>query len=360
MMRAVSAYSVRMRRMSLLATLMVVFLHSYWMDVSESNDGSLVWWIQDIVSQGFCRSAVPYFFMVFAFWLFKDFWQINGCRRMLVWWLHNVATRLRTIVLPYVVWSFVSALIFFVLHRIVQKQSLMPELMDLGWWGSTLGIIGYPKHAFHLWFLKSLVYYVAFAPIIGLAIRYLGVVVPICSFVLGLFFPDIPYWFSNGLLFVSMGCYISSKVFGGLDVSHCRKHVAVWIVILWCILVVMKVWATKQGFCDLYGVAIVDGVRVNMMMTINAVGVFAMWQMGRISVLDCLDRVVMSAFFMYCIHGLVGLSVLMTIMKVPIVCESKLILWVLKPLLTIALSIAIWQIFRIKAPRVYRILSGGR
>ena len=99
-MGTTNTYSVRMRRLSLLATLMVVFLHSYWMDVSEAKDGSLAWWVQDIVSQGFCRSAVPYFFMVFAFWLFSDFWQINGCGSMFAWWSRKVATRLRTVALP--------------------------------------------------------------------------------------------------------------------------------------------------------------------------------------------------------------------------------------------------------------------
>ena len=355
-----NAYSVRMRRLSLLATLMVVFLHSYWMDVSATKDGSLAWWVQDIVSQGFCRSAVPWFFTVFAFWLFKDFWLINGRESMLSWWLRKVATRLWTVALPYVIWCFVSVCIFFVLHRIVHGQSLMPELMDFGWWGRALGIIGYPKHAFHLWFLKALVYYVALAPIIGLAVRHFGIAVPICSFVFGCFFPDIPNWLSNGLFFVSMGCYVSSKVFGGWVVHDCRKHVAVYFIVLWCALVIIKVWATKEGFCDLYGIVEAGRFRVNPMMLINAIGVVALWQIGRLPILERLDGVAMSAFFMYCIHGLVGMAVLMVLMKMPVVCESRLALWVLKPSLTIVLSIAIWQICRIKATRVYRILSGGR
>ena len=231
-----------------------------------------------------------------------------------------------------------------------------------GFWlvGRTLGIIGYPKHAFHLWFLKALVYYVALAPIIGFAVRHLGAAVPICSFVFGLFSPDIPYWLSNGLFFVSMGCYIKSKVFGGWVVSDCRKYVAVWLVVLWSTLVVVKVWATKQGLCDIYGIVEAGRFRVNSMMLINAIGVVALWQIGCLPILERLDGVAMSAFFMYCIHGLVGFAVLMVLMKVPVVCESRLALWILKPSLTIALSIAAWQIFRIKIPNVYRILSGGR
>ena len=49
----------RMVRMSFICAVLVVFLHSYFLDLSASNDGSLAWWTQDVFSQGFCRAAVP-------------------------------------------------------------------------------------------------------------------------------------------------------------------------------------------------------------------------------------------------------------------------------------------------------------
>ena len=66
------ASSLKLSRLSFVATIMVVFLHSYDNALATSRDGSFAWWLQEFVSQGICRVAVPYFFAVFGFMLFKD------------------------------------------------------------------------------------------------------------------------------------------------------------------------------------------------------------------------------------------------------------------------------------------------
>lgn len=352
----------RMARMSFVCAMLVVFLHSYFLDLSASNDGSLAWWTQDVFSQGFCRSAVPWFFTVFAFWLFRDF------EMKLAWWTRNILKRVRTIGLPYVLWGLASAIVFFAGRRLANGQWLLPEVADFGWWAHTIGIVGYPAHAFHLWFLKALLYYVMLSPVIGFAVRCFGVTVPILAFAFGVMFPDVPYWLSTGLFFVSLGCWLvqpqttSNPTKKKLQTIYYKLESkwALVVIPLWSVLVIVKVWATKEGFCDLYGISEIGDLRVNPMMFINAIGVIALWQISRLPMLERLDGVAKSAFFIYCIQGLVKIPVIMAMLQTPILRESKLVLWFLAPAMTVFFSLMAWFACRAAVPRLCDILTGGR
>ena len=130
MPQSISIYvSQKMRRIGFIASAMVVFLHSYSKALSSARDGSVAWWIQDLVSQGICRVAVPYFFVVFGFWLVKGL-PLKG-RSLVSWWRCSVGSRTKTLLIPYFVWSFVSMVGLYLLTRFATTQICSFEFLSL-------------------------------------------------------------------------------------------------------------------------------------------------------------------------------------------------------------------------------------
>lgn len=365
----ISEYTSRkIARLSFVCAILVVYLHSYSKGLSASMSGSFVWWVQDLVSQGISRAAVPFFFVVSGFLLFKDFPEGGGA-----WWLGKLRKRLRTLCVPYFAWSLLGLLSTFVLTRFASTQIYSYDVTSPMWWLEVLGITTPPKFMFHLWFVKAIFLFAVFSPLIAAIVFRLPKTALLLLFLSAVFrFRELGDWPSNLMFFVigilaTRGEYLATKntkehkVF----VAFVAKNNIVAVV--WLVLVYLKVLMTRLGFVDIYGaIRLSDMFEISLMVPINMFGVAAFWigydnLIGRgagFSGKLC-DRIAPFAFFVYCSHWMI-LQWVCAIMKRVMPFQSAIIMWLMPPTLTVVIAVLMGELMRRKLICAYRILAGGR
>lgn len=84
-----------------LGSILVVFIH-----VGTPNDSkpTVLWWTFQFVTEGVCRCAVPFFFMAAGFFLALHYGQEK-------WWRTALNSRLRTLLIPFVLWNGITLLL---------------------------------------------------------------------------------------------------------------------------------------------------------------------------------------------------------------------------------------------------------
>ena len=346
-------FSNRMRRQSFLAAVLVVFLHSYSNAVANANDGSFAWWLQELVSQGFTRIAVPWFFLAFGFWLFMRFPERSNS--IPEWWKGLVRKKLKSLAMPYFIWSlagFASACIL----RFGSGCATWEFKVDSPqWWLSILGVYGYPLFAYHLWFLKAIFIYTLLAPILGAAICIAPFHVMIPLFLIGVFCPQMPYWISQGAFFVCLGGVFAFR-YGRIP----NLNVLPLTGILWAGGIFAKVLATKYGYCDIDGVVTICSLSVNTMMVCNVLGLIFFWGICDAKPTSWMDRFATTSFFVYCFHGIAIPYVGILLSRIPIANSVPALNWFLVPVLTLVLCVSLAKLLENAFPAISRVLTGGR
>ncbi len=91
--------SCKFANMALVCSFFVVFIHTG----TKCVDGDSIWWMMHLFQNGICRVAVPFFFIASGFFLaghcFEEGWWRNECKK-----------RIRTLLVPYVIWCTVHFL----------------------------------------------------------------------------------------------------------------------------------------------------------------------------------------------------------------------------------------------------------
>lgn len=96
-----NSLSAKMANMSFICACMIVLFHA----TPAPQAGSFMWWICHIVGrEGICMMAVPWFFLASGFFLAGHLGGYAG------WWKHEVAKRIRSLVVPFYIWMVVSFL----------------------------------------------------------------------------------------------------------------------------------------------------------------------------------------------------------------------------------------------------------
>ena len=389
----ISEYTSRkIARLSIVCAILVVYLHSYSKGLSASMSGSFAWWVQDLVSQGISRAAVPFFFVVSGFLLFKDFPKEG----IVAWWLRKLRKRLKTLCVPYFAWSLFGLLSTFVMTRFASTQIYSYDVASPTWWLEVLGITTPPKFMFHLWFVKAIFLFAVFSPLIAAIVFRLPKTALLLLFISSVFrFRGLGDWPSN-LMFFVMGMvaarnYSTQENIGqdnrververvdslkfvvqGLKSSDkstrfCTFCTAKIVVVTWFVLVFLKVLMTRLGFVDIYGaIRLSDMFEMNLMVPINMFGVAALWigydkLIGRSAGLagNLCDHIVPLAFFVYCSHWMILLWT-GAIMKRVMPFQSAIIMWLMPPTLTVVIAVLMGELMRRKLICAYRILAGGR
>ena len=374
----------KIARISIVCACLVIFLHSYSNMLSQSMSGSVGWWAQDLVSQGFSRAAVPFFFSVFGFFLFRDYEPRNG---QWGWWKRQVSKRIRSLCVPYFVWSLIGLLSTFALTRFATTQIYSYDWASPTWWLSVLGVTTFPKFMFHLWFVKALFIFTLVSPIIAaIAFRWPRFTLLTLFLLSVVRFVPFGDWPSN-LMFVVVG--IAAVIFSrvgrvefyrveraervGEDQFSIRstrstrfRTIVIWGA-GWFLLVCLKVLLTKFGVVDIYGsIRLSDMFQINIMTPMNMLGIAVLWYgydkiVGHLSlrVIHLWDRIAPLAFFVYCAHWMI-LSWSGAILKRALPFHNELLMWMLPPTCTIMLAVVLGVLMRKKFTWVYRMLTGGR
>ncbi len=122
----------------------------------------------------FCVVAVPIFFFISGYLFFKGLEEWNTSV-----WIGKLKKRVRTLLVPYLVWNLLSILVQFLSDNKAALLEGMPPNIGVwfqtigGWrvlWGT--GHLGLPHNA-PLWFIRNLMLLAVFAPVIFYSLRNL-------------------------------------------------------------------------------------------------------------------------------------------------------------------------------------------
>ena len=242
--------SKKIKILSFLAIVMVVLVHAYNQPERVLHSWKLVktgenWnaWAQLFISNGVARYAVPFFFLVSG-WL-----NYRKARASLP---DLAMTRLRTLALPYLLWSGISLFVFWLaqqsdfLWALMRANPIGPfattRVADYSasqWW--TRAVI-YPV-AFQLWFLRDLFVCSLLAPLL---IRAFALPRALLATMFALFAAlwltgaDFYLVEGEGLLFFSAGLLLAHS---GADVQQPPR----WFRLRWWLVLWLAVIAVKTG-----------------------------------------------------------------------------------------------------------------
>lgn len=150
------------RTMSFLCACMVVLIHS----TTHPPEGSVQWWLAFVFgSRGVCRIAVPFFFVASGFFF-------SGRLGEKGWYLYALKSRVKSILVPFYVWTFVTILVCFVIHSGIRLTGYNYEggcfqlpTFSFAWLAAALGVSPYAGVGASVWYLRTLFLFVLISPI---------------------------------------------------------------------------------------------------------------------------------------------------------------------------------------------------
>lgn len=149
---------------SFFAVLMVAGIHTVGCDLDDAFHGSALWWWEVVGHYGLFNVAVPFFFICSGYFL-AGHMQEDG------WYKRECLKRVRTLLVPYVVWSLVFALLPLATSLLPNlmhgRVALMDRYASLQFWVNTFGLnpFAWPRLV-PLWYVRTLLIFVAISPLL--------------------------------------------------------------------------------------------------------------------------------------------------------------------------------------------------
>jgi len=333
---------------------MVVFLHSYNIDIKQSGkilhfEKNLNWIIQNFISNGLTRIAVPLFFIISGYlFVYKSDLTKTDFEK-------KIKKRIQTLLIPYLFWTLLGLLIYFVLQSFPQSQVFFTkELIKNYTFSKWINAIFYEPIPYQLWFLRDLIVMVFLSPMIFYLVKKLNWVYLFTIFIFWFLNFDSVILTSEALLFFSLGMYIGFK---NPQLFEIKIKKGFLFVLLWTALLGLKTFA---GFYDY------KKIELYLLKTSILVGIVAFWKLydylsTNQSALNLLKKISWASFFIYVFH-----EPAMTIIKkgifysLPKTQISYFFVYLLAPLLIITLSILIAMVMKKNFNSVYQLITGAR
>lgn len=204
-----SKISYKINILSFISIVLVLYIHSYNLSfgkgivMGESSIQQLNVFIQNFISSVLSRMAIPIFFIISGFLLFKKFsydvyYQI-------------IKKRFLTLVIPYLFWSTLTVIIFYVLESFDATKAFFTRTLisDLDYYELFNIIVLEPKN-YPLWFLRDLIILIIVSPLIYYVLkRYQNTYFAILAILWLFFYPQVNIGLSvykpDVVLFFSIG-----------------------------------------------------------------------------------------------------------------------------------------------------------
>jgi len=351
--------SNKLKAISFLLIVMVVFLHSYNLKIKFTTGTGLIEkgynsFIQDIISNGITKIAVPLFFIISGYLSFISF--KNGS---LPEFFSKYRKRSKTLVLPYLLWSIYGILFYFVLQLIPFSKPFFTNELILDYSvHQLLNRIFINPIPYQLWFVKDLIVLIIFSPILYWSIKHFKSYV-IFILITTWFFKLNYLIFSNeALLFFALGAFF------GIQKINIQKTIekkqTILFSIIWISLILIKSSLVHINFQNEWLIRILHKSSI-------LVGIISIWFMYDL-IFKKVDigktkyyQLFQYTFFLYAFHEPV-----LTIFKKAfyyILGQSELssfLIYIIAPIITILVSILVGSIARKIMPKFYYLMTGGR
>ena len=327
-------FSVVMSTCSIISAILVVWIHAYNVEV-YSDANRVIFWFQEVVSQGLARGAVPFFLMSSAFFLYSKEKKV----------LEVYQSRTKSLVIPYVLWNTVYMIVFAVLRYLSLSNSGMETITV----GNVAQGIFWHKYNYAYWFMRDLIILTALYPLLKWIISrsrwvaFIGVAALITAFHCGLGWIDSAVYYCIGAI---LGYYCKEQV---ENVVAMKKK--------WQVLITMGLLCVACALFYLKNVCKIDGMILYRDLVIALVLFFAVicfdiringWFAGLsfmlYSIHSMMLEVVEKIIYLYCPHT--DLWMMVDYIAAPIVC--------------ISIIVGVCLLWKRLLPKVYKMFNGGR
>jgi len=339
--------------------ILVVFNHAGTSDgyfsgaVNDSFSRLFNIYLQAFIGDGLARVAVPLFFSISGYLFFRDF------ETSTTFYVRKIKSRTRTLLVPYLLFSFICLVFYYVMHSIPYTAKMFQAeklLTEYGWleFSNKLFINPIPGQ---LWFIRDLYIFVLLSPLFyWLLSRIRG------GLLLGLFC----IWFfagdksiagdtlfaknMEGVLFFAIGGFLSLNK---IDIKFCAKK-PFYIFVVWIILL-----STKTYYSVVYHSRFIELHRLTVF-----VGLLAVW-FNYDSLKALFGRQLYAlapyAFAIFLFHRLMLQPMRRAVRQIANGSEMGLLAGFFAcVVLAVLLSVCMAFILRNLMPRVYAVIMGNR
>lgn len=350
--------SVKLRVISFFLIVLVIFLHSYNLPLEKHTGNTILRegyssYIQYFFTQGITRVAVPLFFAISGYLFFLNITGKPGE------FLLKMKRRLKTIAIPYLLWS-VTGLLFnyflqqfpfsrrFFTHKLFADYSVTELLY-------TIFIDPVP---YQLWFLRDLIVLVVLSPFLFVLVRYLKYFLLLILLIIWGARTDLIILSNESLLFFTFGTFLAVRQ---IEIGYDKLvKPSILLFVIWVALIIFKML--------LISIIMKQPLMLNLLHKASVlVGVTAVWAMydklfgGRDLSGTRLYYISGFSFFLYAFHE----PILMMVKKAGLVVAGKsepatLLIYFLVPVIIIVAGIIAGRFLKSKVLGFYRLATGGR
>lgn len=345
--------SRRMAVMSFVCACMIVAIHCTPCPPLDSWQ----WWIANLLgADGLCRIAVPWFFVASGFFFAGHFGEDE-------WYGYEVLKRVKTLIIPFVLWALIGILFAWCMWYGIQKAGYACNVRNPFENGVGAGIayaLGFDVARMNIgpiWYLRMLFVLVVLSPVLYWCLRRSGylllVVVSACYGIYDTFVHFSDFWeyvFSlRGLAYFSVGIAIRTAVIGRVDkMSNCLKR---------CIFMSGLGMLILNAFARNRGLELVENTMDFLMVPLL---MFGMWT--AMKGLRLPTWCVQQSFAVYVLHGMclhISIAIIVTLQLREFMDVSLSVAagrWLFAMCCSISISLAIKRY----AASVATVLFGGR
>jgi fucose 4-O-acetylase-like acetyltransferase len=308
---------------------------------SPEVDALLTFWFGHVG-----RVNRPLFFFISGFlffWTLKPGW--SG-------FLEKWRKRVKSLLVPYLVWSLLSCLLFGLAYWLTPTRALIGQRMGLAslTWLEWLGVWLCNPVAYQLWYLRDLLLLIFLSPLVSLLAARLGwfLVSGVMLAWLAGFLPSRPD--ETGLAFFTLGAVMAKKrIVPDWELRFWRWPCA----FIWLLLCALNTWF------DLSGEALPW-----MNKLASVIGLPAIWGLSDLvtgSLRQKLLKAAALSFFVYLAHEPLMLTLKKVIFKwVPYNGVNSVLTFLFLPVIVLTICLVVGAQLRRRLPKVFSFIMGGR
>jgi surface polysaccharide O-acyltransferase-like enzyme len=332
---------------------MVVFLHSYNLDTKGLFQTLVInknynWIIQHFISFGITRIAVPLFFIISGFlFVYDSKTTLNE-----LW--TKVRKRIKTVLIPFLIWSLLAIIFYFILQQIPKAQLFFTNKLIINYtYTDFINTLVYRPIPYQLWFMRDLMILVVLSPIILFLIKKIKLIFLGIILVFWFLNYDSVFLTSEALLFFIIGILISKDYKQSIE----QKIIAKGLPLMWLLVLILQVVFL---FYD-YKILAALFSKFSILIGVPSFWILYDFINKNVAFERNLKKITWATFFIYAFHE----PFLTFIKKITffLLGKSNLIILVnyfSAPLITILASVFFAYLLKHALPVFYSFLTGGR
>ncbi|KAF2081157.1 acyltransferase family protein [Flavobacterium sharifuzzamanii] len=351
--------SDKLKLISFVSMLMVVFLHSYNLGTEIIENPNIKrgynFFVQFFISQGITRIAVPIFFTISGYLLFIRLNNINIFKE----YIPILKKRFISLAVPYLIWSFSFFMFFLLLQKLPGIATLFKQkhIADYSI-SETLSVIFINPIPFQLWFIRDLILLIVIFPLLYWVLQLFKGLALLLFLISWWFGFDFIVFSNEALLFFAFGSFL------GINKSDLKVEInqitTCFLISLWLLIVLCETLLVYKSFSNLY---ILNFLHKSGIL----IGVISVWFFYDFILKNKYRFYFKSipflhlSFFIYAFHEPL-LEILKIIFYKILGTEQTAMfsIYIVAPLIVIALCILTGEFLKKKVPSFFKIITGGR